>query len=242
MARKNSEIGTVRLSDRCADLSSCACAGSSHAAASGFTLLELLLSLAITSIIVVLIFGTFRMGIRAWERGERDIEKQQRMRIVLELMRTQLGSLTASATFKKSRNLVAFEGTENRISFISTLALDPAHRGMTVFTQYMIKQTSEGFDLSVAELLPSGRATPVDVNLPENTPRTDLLTGVQEISFEYLNRFDSQGAARWQSKWEAVADSKSQVLLPLAVRLRIVDQLHPHPVTVLFPIRSREPA
>jgi len=44
----------------------------------GFTLLELLISLTILSLVTVLIFGAFRMGIRAWEKGERNIDGRQR--------------------------------------------------------------------------------------------------------------------------------------------------------------------
>ncbi|HEX7533874.1 MAG TPA: prepilin-type N-terminal cleavage/methylation domain-containing protein [Syntrophales bacterium] len=36
----------------------------------GFTLLELLIALTITAMIVAIIFGALRIGIRAWEKGE----------------------------------------------------------------------------------------------------------------------------------------------------------------------------
>ena len=58
----------------------------------GFTLLELLISLTILGVIVVIIFGAFRIGIRAWEKGEKDVESRQRQRIVLDLSKQQLAS------------------------------------------------------------------------------------------------------------------------------------------------------
>ena len=59
---------------------------------SGFTLLELILSLTILSVVLLLIFGALRVGTRAWEKGEKDVEIQQRRRAVLDLIQKQIAS------------------------------------------------------------------------------------------------------------------------------------------------------
>jgi len=59
---------------------------------SGFTLLELLISLSIVGLILLIVFGALRIGSRAWEKGERDVEAHQRQRIVLGLIKQQLAS------------------------------------------------------------------------------------------------------------------------------------------------------
>ena len=38
----------------------------------GFTLLELMLSLAIMGLVLLIIFGALRVGTRAWEKGEKE--------------------------------------------------------------------------------------------------------------------------------------------------------------------------
>ena len=53
----------------------------------GFTLLELILSIAILSAVLVTIYATLSMGSRTWDKGERDIEKVQRMRVVMDALR-----------------------------------------------------------------------------------------------------------------------------------------------------------
>ena len=58
----------------------------------GFTLLELLISLTIIGLILVIIFGALRIGVRAWEKGERDVESHQRRRVVLGLVKRQFAS------------------------------------------------------------------------------------------------------------------------------------------------------
>ena len=58
----------------------------------GFTLLELLISLTIIGLILVIVFGALRIGARAWEKGERDVETHQIQRIVLDNMKRQIAS------------------------------------------------------------------------------------------------------------------------------------------------------
>ena len=67
----------------------------------GFTLLELLISLTIVALIVVIIFGALRIGIRAWEKGEKDVDVRQRQRIVLDLIKRQLASTCVSDVWGK---------------------------------------------------------------------------------------------------------------------------------------------
>ena len=55
------------LAERCSPLKP---AGFDHR---GFTLLELVLAIAILAMVVGVIFGAFRAGISAWQGGERDI-------------------------------------------------------------------------------------------------------------------------------------------------------------------------
>ena len=56
----------------------------------GFTLMEVLLSLSILSIILVVILGALRIGVRAWEKGENVLSVQQRARTILDQLSRQL--------------------------------------------------------------------------------------------------------------------------------------------------------
>jgi prepilin-type N-terminal cleavage/methylation domain-containing protein len=56
----------------------------------GFTLLELLVSLTILAAMAGMLFGSFRMSAKAWNRGEQAAEGAQRFRIMADLMRRQL--------------------------------------------------------------------------------------------------------------------------------------------------------
>ncbi|HOO91604.1 MAG TPA: prepilin-type N-terminal cleavage/methylation domain-containing protein, partial [Syntrophales bacterium] len=87
----------------------------------GFTLLELLISLTILSLVTVLIFGAFRMGIRAWEKGERNIDGRQRERIVLDLIKRQLSSIPVDVV--KGDKALVLKGDGKSLEFVSDIHL-----------------------------------------------------------------------------------------------------------------------
>ncbi len=60
--------------------------------ASGMTLLEVLLAVSITAVVVLLLVGGLRIGLRAWEAGERQAAAQQGRGAIVELVRGALAA------------------------------------------------------------------------------------------------------------------------------------------------------
>ena len=97
---------------------------------SGFTLLELILSLAIVAIIVALGLGGVRLGIAARDVGEQKVDTYQRLRIISEQLKQKLQSAypvfisqkdgvpVAPGTTSLKRTL-AFEGKSDSIRFVT---------------------------------------------------------------------------------------------------------------------------
>ena len=106
----------------------------------GFTLLELLISLTIVALIVVIIFGALRIGIRAWEKGEKDVDVRQRQRIVLDLIKRQLASTCVSDVWGKDQQLVSLKGDNKSIAFVSHIPMTPGNRFGLVYVQYAVKK------------------------------------------------------------------------------------------------------
>ncbi len=204
---------------------------------SGFTLLELLLSLAITAVITVIIFGIFRVTVRAWEKGEQDLAPQQRLRSVLHLMHNQLASATPSAQFLKLERAISFSGDQRSMALVSKVALDYRHDADNVFCLYTIESDETGVSLYVVE-----KAMPV-VSLAAATGATDasdrhkLLSGVYAIDMAYLDQSGIRGDHNWLPQWESTGIDR----LPRAVRLQVVQKPGADPVALVVPMRSREP-
>ena len=109
----------------------------------GFTLLELLISLTIMSVIVVIIFGALRIGIRAWEKGEKDLDIRQRQRIVLDLVKRQLASICGGDVWGRDQQLASLKGDNKSLEFVSQIPLAPGNRFGMVYVKYVVKPAKE---------------------------------------------------------------------------------------------------
>ncbi|MBN1902080.1 hypothetical protein JW926_12220 [Candidatus Sumerlaeota bacterium] len=58
-----------------------------------FTLLEVMLAITIFSLVVVSLYATFRVGIRAYASGQREIDRMQRSRVLFESLSHDLRSV-----------------------------------------------------------------------------------------------------------------------------------------------------
>ena len=97
---------------------------------SGFTLLELILSLAIVGIIIALGLGGIRLGMSARDVGEKTVDTYQRLRIITEQLTQKLQSTypvfvvqkDSSSVVQKlnsSKRIMAFEGETNSLRFVT---------------------------------------------------------------------------------------------------------------------------
>ncbi len=88
----------------------------------GFTLLELMLSLAILALISLGIASGLTAGIRAWESGERNLSKYQRKRIVCERLYREIGgalNLKGKLEDEEQAKMI-FRGETDSLTFITT--------------------------------------------------------------------------------------------------------------------------
>jgi len=97
---------------------------------SGFTLLELILSLAIVAIIVALGLGGVRLGISARDVGEQKVDTYQRLRIISEQLKqklqstypvfvSQIDGVPGVSNPTSSKRILAFEGNADSIRFVT---------------------------------------------------------------------------------------------------------------------------
>lgn len=59
----------------------------------GFTLMEIMLAVTIFAMVATAIYSTFRVGVRAWEAGRKEITRMQQARIVFDTMSRDLRSV-----------------------------------------------------------------------------------------------------------------------------------------------------
>ena len=200
----------------------------------GFTLLELMISLSITALILVVVFGSFRVGVRAWEKGEAEVEARQRERIVMELIKRQLSSavLREDTGNEELPYTFAMAGDDTSLSFISHVPLVAFHGYGMVFVRYaaLPDDRGSGERLSFFEeniVLLEGD---FDSEGLSGDDYFELLSGFYSIRFEYMKRPDEETVeGQWQDMWDPEDDEG----YPQAVKLTLKREEASQPLTMI---------
>jgi general secretion pathway protein J len=197
----------------------------------GFTLLELLIALTIVAVMVVIIFGALRIGIRAWEKGEKDVDSRQRQRIVLDLIKHQLASTSVSDAWGRDQQLVSIKGDSKSIDFVSNIPMTPGNRFGLVYVKYVVRPEKTGnkehltfYEKNVA--LPDKR---IGAGNPDEGDFSELIPGMKSIVFEYLKDQPGEEASKWQESWDPAVDKG----LPRAVRVTLTESDEKAPIYVI---------
>ena len=90
----------------------------------GFTLLELLVALALVALVTLIAATAFRLTVQAWERGSEEGESRQIQSALPALLEKQLTARVVTKVFGQAqiKPAVYFCGGENFLSFLTAYA------------------------------------------------------------------------------------------------------------------------
>lgn len=187
----------------------------------GFTLLELLLSITILSLVLASIYGTLNMGSRAWEKGERDIDKIQRMRVIMDILSREIKStfpyVVTPSELDTHKKFYAFEGKRDSISFVSAVPLKGGRKGLSWLSFWV--EDNKGLVVVERDALRT------DIFKERNSIDKDemevLNAHISRIRFEYYElkrgREEDEGEGEWKELWDAEKEGR----LPHAVKIEL---------------------
>jgi general secretion pathway protein J len=189
----------------------------------GFTLIEVVVTLTILGLILLIIFGAFRLGLSAWERGESTKEAYQRLRIISQLISEQVKSAVPYKikSQKAEGDYLAFEGKVNSLKFVSALPMKAKGPGGFVYAIYQFMEGgNEGGRLVVYEQRALNRD--LFAEDPKEDSGAPLLEGISNIRFEYCREEDSLNNR--QEEWVEEWNTREENELPRAVRITITQK------------------
>lgn len=187
---------------------------------SGFTLMEVLISLTVLGFILLIIFGGFRLGLSAWERGESIKEEHQTARVISQMISRQVRSAVPYKvnTKQPEGDYLAFEGKPRSMRFVSSLPIRGNRTEGLVYTIYQFEEDGDG---SGRLVLYEQRV--LNRNFFEEEPKKEnkhiLMEGVSKLLFEYYQEGEpsKDQSEEWVEEWSA----KEKKELPEGVKVTI---------------------
>jgi general secretion pathway protein J len=177
----------------------------------GFTLVELLVGLALFSLLVTLLFDNVRFGLRAWQSAGANAELFERSMISQDLLRRTIGNLYPMMVVTNGalQQQIDFEGTGEGISFLGNAPIASNGSGRFRFSIF-VERKEEQADLVMAST--PELASPNDQS---TTRRTLLLSGIDRAEFSYFGETATERKLQWNDSWTKQSD------IPRLVRLRV---------------------
>jgi prepilin-type N-terminal cleavage/methylation domain-containing protein len=203
----------------------------------GFTLLELIISLAIMSMIVVVVSAAFNLGLGAVDRGEFRAIENQRARAALTQIARQLKSAYPLAMQTEKGTTVYFTGDAGEVSFVASTGR-PEVGGLEKIT-YFLRENEGRRSLWMRTSAPT---LPADLMNDREGPlrqETEILPDVESVDWEYLRITQPQNKEEWVKKWNGFDEQQLPAVIRLSWRAPL-GQL-PHEWYIEVPIAVRIP-
>lgn len=185
---------------------------------SGFTLLELLIGLALLGFILALMFGGLRLGIKSWDAGALKSEEMTRIRVFESFVRRQLSEVYPYVWKPADSQTLAFRGDPNAIYYVGFLPGGSGGRNGLYLLSLEVERSAR-IQRMVLKSLPISREMR-DFSGMQGVEQTVLASGiiaegVEELVFGYFGTETGQTEPRWLTHW------KDPKRLPQLVRLQV---------------------
>jgi len=186
----------------------------------GFTLIEMLLAITIFSLVIGVIFSSFRLGSSAWNKGERDLELYQKIRAVTELMYREIRSCfpytMTPGELDKHVKFYAFFGEPHSLRFVSSANLYSTLHGLS-YLEFWVKDGSglmAGEDLAIGENL-------AERSLRDRRRAIVIDPEVKQLQFRFFDQKNPGEKGEWVNSWDPRTKVDRELRLPRAVEVSL---------------------
>lgn len=174
--------------------------------ARGFTLLEVLIATTLIGIMMVLLFGSLRIGASAWDSGEHRLDRTGQMLVVQSFLRRHLASAIPWRVGDPERLGAQFLGTRNGFDYVGFL---PAQikTGLYRFHFFVDRRGDRrSLKLGVTALDDAGNTKPIE--------DIEILGDLDDVKFAYLLRLSPSAEPTWVEEW-------TEDMIPSVVSIRV---------------------
>ena len=184
----------------------------------GFTLLELLISLALMGLLLVVLYGGLRLGSDSWERLEAHVQTTGDLRLVRAWVAQALRQTQKVHLRIRNRRRLLFHGEAGEMDFVAPLARYAGVGGLYLVRLFAV-QGEDGWELWMQRWLAHPEVLRGETEVPGWNPDEAppgapmeeegpegiyglkrLLGGLEEPRFRYLADAGRTTAA-WKEEW-----------------------------------------
>ena len=175
----------------------------------GFTLVELLVGLALFSLLATLLFDNVRFGVKAWQLGSAHAERFEHDLVAQDLLRRLIGNVYPMLVLDGVTQRLDFEGNKEAVSFLGDAPVVTNGGGRfryKVFVEH--RQDRTDLVMSAAPELANPQAAAM-------ARRTVLLSDIDRAEFSYFGDGEAEQALQWRDSW------RQRVNMPRLMRIRV---------------------
>lgn len=166
----------------------------------GFTLVEILMAMAIFGLVLTAIYATWTLILRSKSIGEAATAQVQRERIAVRVMEEALGSARSFAADVEHYGFVAENGEDGAISFVAKLPASFPRSGR--FGDFDVRRVTfsieSGRNFGERELVLRQNPILMDVDEDEKNHPLVLAKGVRDMNFQFWDL----RARDWVDDWD----------------------------------------
>lgn len=187
-----------------------------HRPQSGFTLLELLISLTLLGMMLVLLFGGLRLGMRSWDTVQVKVDSMNSVRSVENFLRREMERVYPYRWNPGPAQRFAFLGERYKVNFVAPLPTRIASGGLYAIAMEL-EQNGEGRKLTWKHM-------PIDPQTKDFSALDQVkemvlvnaeLSKVDDIWLSYFGREKDGAEPRWVDHWDSIAT------MPLLIRVQV---------------------
>lgn len=186
---------------------------------SGFTLLELLISIVMLGIIIVILVGALRLGFRSVDTGEKKIDSIERMRVALSIIDSQIQSQIPLAYEAEGATQYYFVGARDSLQLSTNYSIWGGQKGY-VIVSYRVSLEEEGKAILYASEHIVGM---------EDVRETKLLDAFDDIYFEYFYKGPTDEVGNWVEEWTDTSQ------IPPKIKIHLIKE--EKDLTLIIPVR-----
>ncbi len=164
----------------------------------GFTLLELLIGMALVGFILSLLFAGLNLGTRSWEAGEQRMVTSSRQAVVVDFIRRVVEQTYPLRWRVGEEDRLAFAGEAESLRFVGTVAMHDGASGNHLIALDLVDGET-GRDLVMRWQLPDPGA-PGFEPVEQAEPKV-LIKAVKEMALAYFGAQSETEDPAWHDQW-----------------------------------------